>query len=74
MKDDFQLDKNNSGDYLLSISNSDLKFKQGDKIQIKITLKNKTKEEIYFFVICNTNFIRICYLFNHLVNRLGKIL
>ncbi len=47
--DDFQLDKNNSDDYLLSISNSDLKFKQGDKIQIEITLKNKTKEEIYFF-------------------------
>jgi hypothetical protein len=48
MKDDFQLDKNNLSTNLLTISDSDLKFKQGDKLQIEITLKNTTKEEIYF--------------------------
>jgi hypothetical protein len=34
--------------FLLSISDSTLRFKQGDKLQIEITLKNKTKEEIFF--------------------------
>ncbi len=48
MKDDYQLDKNNLDTKLLKISNSELKFKQGNEFQLEITLKNRTKDIIYF--------------------------
>lgn len=48
MKDDYQLDKNNVDTKLLTITSYALKFKQGNNLEIEITLKNKTKEVIYF--------------------------